>query len=49
MSFAYLVVLVEFYYVFLVFDMYLGFIGGHGKGSKRNQEGTRWENYRNKS
>jgi hypothetical protein len=34
MSFAYLVVLVGFYYVSLVFEMYLGVICDHGKGRK---------------
>jgi hypothetical protein len=43
MSFAYLVVLVGFYYVSLVFDIFLGVIGNHGKkeakGTKRVQDG----------
>ena len=41
MSFAYLVVLVGFYYVSLVFDMCLGVIGDHGK---REQKGPRGHN-----
>lgn len=38
MSFAYLIVLVGFYYGSLVFDMYSGVIGDHGK---REQKGPR--------
>jgi hypothetical protein len=39
MSFAYLVVLVEFYYVSLVFDMYSGVIEDHGKREKTGPRG----------
>jgi hypothetical protein len=41
MSFAYLLVLVGFFYVSLIFDMYSDVIGDHGK---RKQKGLRGHN-----
>ena len=39
MSFTCLVVLVGFYYVSLVFDMYSGVIGDHGKMEQKGPRG----------
>ena len=39
MSFAYLVVLVRFYYVSLVFYMYLGVIDNHGEREAKGPRG----------